>query len=427
MSESDNTAELVEPPTKAEMEAAITSNMRNLMTVVKAVNKFKALTANKRPPVMSSILGDQSEAHFSQPPGRIHRKPVPLPHLPHRSNSLTTFDREARESVLVAEGVHRDLSVKSTEQDAPSLGARGPALEIPVRGAKAPSELPNASGEASPDSEEMLSQFPTADGTDPVDVTKLPPFQSRKLWAQTTDETGRRGHAHDPLDDHLFLYIGPSTFAEPSTNYDRRSSFVPDENDVAIVSESPGAADMDIYETAYRDEIERILARAREEKKEPNVYLTRRVDQKLLAISGRAGRFMAGAESVASNIDYYTQFSARRAKVTEVSRALRQAAREEYERRRQEKRDAIAHAKVEKSKTKEQSEIEAPASETERPGPEVVQSPESMSTPSSGSGAWSGTAWKGKATDKGRSARTSLLGFVDQLKTKRSRSKDDYS
>ena len=418
LSESENTADLLEPPTAAEMEAAITGNMRNLMTVVKAVNKFKALTANKRPPAMSSILGDQTQAHFSQPPGRIHRKPVPLPHLDHKSHSITTFDREAREGALVAEGVHRDLTAKDTEQDSPNLGSHGPTLEIPVRGTKALSDPPKLISEASSDSEEMLSQYPTADGTDPVDVDKLPPFRSRRHLAHTTDDTGRRGHAHDPLEDHLYLYIGPSTYAGPSTEYDRRSSFVPDESDFPIVSESPGAADMDIYETAYRDEIERILARAREEKKEPNVYLTRRVDQKLLAISGRAGRFMAGAEEMASNIDYHTQFSTRKAKVTEVSRALRQAAREEYERRRQEKRSAFAQAKVERSKTKEQSEFEISASEAQRPGPEVVQSPTSMSTPSSGSVPWSGSAWKGKAQDKGRQARTSLLGFVDQLKKK---------
>ena len=403
--------------------------MRNLMTVVKAVNKFKALTAHKRPPVMSSILGDQAQPHFSQPPNQIRRKPVPPPYLEHKSKSETTFDREPRESALVAEGVHRELGSQNDDQhNSMTEEAHGPQLQIPGHDGKAMPAVPKMSSEVSTDSEEALDHFPSADGTEPVDVKALPPFRSRRDLAQTLDETGRRGHAHDPLEDHLYLYIGPSTFAGPSSEYDRRSSFIPDESDNFYVSESPGAADMDIYETAYRDEIERILARAREEKREPNVYLTRRVDQKLLAISGRAGRFMAGAEEVASNIDYYTQFSARKAKVTEVSRALRQAGREEYNKRRQEKRNAIALAKSEKSRTGTQVDDEEETNLPERPGPDVVQSPTAISPPPPGSGSWTGSVWKGKAADKGRQARTSLLGFVDQLKTKgKTRSKDDLN
>lgn len=38
LSEEENTSDLVEPPTEAEMDAAITNNMRNLMTVVRSSN-----------------------------------------------------------------------------------------------------------------------------------------------------------------------------------------------------------------------------------------------------------------------------------------------------------------------------------------------------------------------------------------------------
>ena len=37
LSEAENTSGLVEPPTEAEVNAAITSNMRNLMTVVSTI------------------------------------------------------------------------------------------------------------------------------------------------------------------------------------------------------------------------------------------------------------------------------------------------------------------------------------------------------------------------------------------------------
>lgn len=392
------------------MNAAITNNMRNLMTVVKAVNKFKALTGNKNPRPMTSILGDQQQAHFSQPPGRIRRKPVPLPNQVHKSRSEERFDRPHREGELVAEGVHRDLTAEQMAEQ------QGPALQTPAKSAKATGDAPKASDESDAESDDGLAQIPT--GEDPIDFTKLPPFRTRKEWPRRASEVGQRGHARDPLEKHLYLFIGPSTYSAPGSDWDRRSSFVPDENDIPIVSESPGAADVDIYETAYRDEVERILARAKEEEKEPNVYLTCRMDQRLFAISGWAGRRMAGAEEVARNVDYYTQFSERRARVTEVSRALRHAARDEYERRKKEKRDAIAQAKAEKAKPKEESGGENRKPDTQPLSQEEV---ESQPPPLSGhrdSWKMSGSAFKGMAADTGRQAKTSFKGFVEKIRTK---------
>lgn len=416
LSEAENTSELVDPPTEAEMNAAITSNMHNLMTVIKAVNKFKALTANRRPPVMSSILGDQNEPHFSQPPQHIKRKELPLPHIGHKSLSLDTFDRNPREGPLVAEGVHRDVTPMVTDLTAPTGGRFGTTLDIPTRG-HAFSEPPKP--EFEDDSDEGYDH--SLNHEDAVDPKRLPPFRSRRGFAHTADEIGRRGHAHDPLEDHLYLFIGPSTFAGPSESYDRRGSFVPDEDDVPIVSESPGAADVDIYETAYRDEVERILAQAREEEREPNVYLTRRVDEKLLAISGRAGRFMAGVEEAGNRFDHYTQFSARKGKVSEVSKALRQAAREEYDKRRQEKRNAIAHAKAKAEKAKaDESQVTLVSSpEAQSPPPnDLVHSSSTLSQLSQASTGSRRAVALDIAKDKGRQARTSFLGFVDLVKSK---------
>lgn len=391
------------------------------MTVVKAVNKFKALTANKQPPVMNSILGDQIPAHFSQPPGRIRRKPVPLPHLDHRSHSLETFDRDHREAELVAGGVHRDLTAGETTK-------HGPELQIPTRTVKAVSDPPKAGEDTDSDSEYNISRFPTSDEGGPIDLNRLPPFRSRKAWAHTADEVGQRGHAQDPLKKQLYLFIGPSTFSGESSEWDMDSSFVPSDDDVPIVSESPGAADVDIYETAYRDEVERILARAKAENREPNVYLTRRMDARLLAISGWAGRRVAAAEDVASNIDYYTQFSARKARVTEVSRALRQAAREEYDRRKQEKRAAIAQAKVERGKGRDESlaGTETPKSDIQPTSPEVVDSPVPMSPGHRDSLRVSSSMLRGMAVDKGRQAKTQFKGLMDAVKS-RTRSRDEQN
>ena len=144
-----------------------------------------------------------------------------------------------------------------------------------------------------------------------------------------------------------------------------------------------------------------------------------------MTISGLAGKWAARGEEAKNQIKDYTQFSARKARVTEVSRALRQAAREEYERRRHEHREWIAAEKAERAKAKEEEgpKLTTPASpppiggesEIEEPAPGSPQSPGRQSS-----------VWKGKAVDAGRQARTSLMGFVDLVKSKsRTRSKDE--
>lgn len=109
---------------------------------------------------------------------------------------------------------------------------------------------------------------------------------------------GTRGHARDPLEEEFpYLSIGPSTFDgnSPQESSDFNSG-VPifaepedtedgaDEGDVEdarqIVSESPGAAEFDIYETAYAKELERIKTNLTfpGAGAGPKVYLTRRVE-----------------------------------------------------------------------------------------------------------------------------------------------------
>lgn len=106
---------------------------------------------------------------------------------------------------------------------------------------------------------------------------------------------GTRGHARDPLEENWpYLSIGPSTYTgklQP-LNIDPAPIFAEPESaeeELAdpIVSESPGAADFDIYETAYGKELERIKATTNPEpgtgvgiSPAPKVYLTRRVEGK---------------------------------------------------------------------------------------------------------------------------------------------------
>lgn len=337
---------------------------------------------------MSSILGEDAEHSFTQPPGRLGSPKMRPSGAEHRSISVNLDDRRAVEAALVAEGVHRELLIDNDwdRQHGPS------ALTSSTR-----ADTLYETGESDQDSDAALDRL--RESLDRVvQPNELPPFRSSVRHARTTDDIGRRGHAHDPLEDRLFLRIGPSTFAGHSEHAEESGEFLP--GDVFVVSESPGAADVDIYETAYRDEIERIMAKAQVADREPQVYLTRRVDEKLLQLSGLAGKLVAHGEEAKSQFMDYTDFMARRARVTEVSRALREAARAEYERRRQERRAWIEEAKAEKARTTA-SHATAPMTGPERPA-----------IPSSDYG----RSWRSKAVDRGRDAKSSVKGLVSMVK-----------
>jgi len=402
LSEAENTSELIEPPTEAEVDAAITGNMRSLMTVLKAVKKFKKLTAHKRPPVMSSILGDSDAARFSLPPGQLATAATA-----HRSQSVNVDDRNAIESALVAEGVHRDVSAK--------VGPDSPAHRVKRKPVAA-----FAGGGTDEEDHAALTRLQTTFESD-VEANDLPPFRSSVYHARTIDDKGRRGHAHDPLEDQLYLRIGPSTFAGHSVQEDSDGLFTEDD-DAYVVSESPGAADVDIYETAYRDEIERILARAQEQNKEPQVYLTRRMDEKLLQFSGLAGKLMAHGDDARGQLRDYAQYRERKAKVAEISRALREAARAEYEKRRQERKawiDTGRAEKAEKAKGVANLSAASPPVESEQAAA-AAESPEQI-TPKP---LESTNSWRAKAADRGRYAKSAFSGLVNTVKKGR-KSRDE--
>lgn len=277
---------------------------------------------------MTSILGENEASHMSQPPLSISALKPRHPSLKHQPRSLETYNRKPVEGALTAEGVHRTIE-PSGEDVQPSLQSLIIAEKDHVDQPLPEAGLLRREATASPDIEDALLPFLPQHPHDPV----------LQIHGHTVDVLGHRGHAHDPLEDHLYLHIGPSTFAGDTGAADRRGSFMPDEDDVYLVSESPGAADVDIYETAYRDEIERIKARLRHEGKdeEPQVYLTRRVDAKLMALGGLAGRLRSMGEGGLERVGDIKAIKEGRVKVSGMSRALRSAAREEYERHRAER------------------------------------------------------------------------------------------
>ncbi|KAL8846439.1 MAG: hypothetical protein Q9221_008464 [Calogaya cf. arnoldii] len=242
LSAEENTANLIEPPTEEETNNAITSNLGNVLVLMKAVKAFKRLLEGRRPGHMSRILG--RDTRLVQPPISMLRDEKPRLHN-RPARSVDTADRKPLESVLAAEGIHRDIDLSNFERAFPD---RQNAVVAP--------SPDNKDSEASRHASVSSPTSPTAKRNLNAQPKEHRPKPS------TTDDHGK-GHAHDPLQDHLFLAVGPYGAEEPPNP--------------PAVSESPAAAETNIYETAYSEEIERIRARSGTG---TTLYLTRRVEEK---------------------------------------------------------------------------------------------------------------------------------------------------
>lgn len=212
---------------------------------MKAVKAFKRLLERRKPGRMSGILG--RETRLVQPPKSMLQDDGPAPQI-RTSRSVDTADRKPVEQGLAAEGIHRDPD--------PS------GFEAPLSKTTDPSSNP-ATPEKQQGSPEHNRQASITSPSSPTPKSKIAVQpKDHRPKPSTTDDHGK-GHAHDPLEDHLFLYVGPSGSESPP--------------DPPAVSESPAAAETNIYETAYSEEIERIRSRSGTG---TTLYLTRRVEKK---------------------------------------------------------------------------------------------------------------------------------------------------
>lgn len=232
----ENCADLIEPPTDAEMNRAITGNMANLLVVMKAVRRFKDLLARKRPSLMEGILGRDSR--IVAPPRSLHeRREVSRP------RSADPHDRRPVEQALVTEGVHRDIHVDDNLQ-------------------KMPYQMDHVAVVAPQPSDQSSTNRPN---TNPAEHRH--PDRSQTFPV----EDHAKGHAHNPLDDTLFLSIGPGVREDKQLLSDPGDDMHP------VVSESPPAVELNIYEQAYQDEMKRIIDR---HGKSATMFLNRRVEHR---------------------------------------------------------------------------------------------------------------------------------------------------
>lgn len=201
---------------------------------MKAVQKFKARVDQKRPGAISTALGKGIRA--LHPLDNVDGQSSPALYKP---RSVDLDDRRPIEGALAAEGVHHDLQPPDSDLHR-GMGSRMDSsvtmIDAPVH-----SEEHHQGHKSSTDE---LPDHPEAH----------------------REESGERGHAHDPLDEEP-LFLGIGTGGDDSLH-------TPPED---VVAESPTAAEFSIYDTAYQQEVDRIRAA---QGKTAKVYLTRRVDSK---------------------------------------------------------------------------------------------------------------------------------------------------
>ena len=203
--------------------------------------------------MLDSILGQ--ETRLFQPPLTISKPKTPKEHtLPQKSHSVDTHDRKPIEGALVREGIHRPI-------DPDKIG-----LPLTQRDDTVATGRDIAKSRESPHPQIPHVSPPPTDGHSSPHPPPSP-ANKRPIYTSTLNEPKLygKGQAHDPLSDFLWLSIGPSSHAQlgdPSASEEQR-----------IVSESPPAAEGNIYETAYHEEVERI----RHNSESVTLFLTRRV------------------------------------------------------------------------------------------------------------------------------------------------------
>ncbi|KAJ5232021.1 hypothetical protein N7468_004977 [Penicillium chermesinum] len=310
LSEEENTAHEVEPPTEEEMNAAITKNMGRLMTVMKAVKNFRRLVdPHKAGHAMQSILGGDIEPNFVEPPMEID----PEDNFPQVGLDLTAKSPgfgPIRKMMERSTALGDDVGLSDSSQS-PMSSKRPSGVFEPERKDSGSIRSGRSARKADFDTSHSQSASP------------IPLSRASSATTKRSIE-GTKGHARDPLEcEFPYLFIGPSTYtgtssqepsdlsigSDPAPLITGPESVLEGDNaelpmdNVQMVSESPGAADFDIYETAYRSELERINSHSIEKEVNPKVYLTRRVqnkDEVLQFVKDKAIDLQTGAKNIMS-------------------------------------------------------------------------------------------------------------------------------
>ncbi len=189
-----------------------------------------------------------------------------------QSKSQDTDNRRPVEAALTTEGVHHEIRIDDNNKKIPvhedEMAYIKPGFRKELLKNRSQANLKSEHSPTSPDMKtvhESMSARPTAPKSIPISGS-LP-------GSSPSTPTIGKGQAHNPLEDLLFLNVGTGEDDDTTMS-----------DDVCIVSESPSNVDMNVYETAYEEEVQRIIAQRKDQhnnnsaKRQPTLYLTRRVD-----------------------------------------------------------------------------------------------------------------------------------------------------
>jgi [calcium/calmodulin-dependent protein kinase] kinase len=272
---------------------------------MKAVRNFKRLIdPAKSDTPMQSILGQEHASYFVEPPMEMEPDEALTSDIPDsfdKDQTLNAVNQKLHERHNVLGG-DRSLSGRDRKRQldsTDSISASSKRGSVKYTASISPERRESGSvrsvkrrGESSDDVQAV-----------PSVQSISPPVPLSRASSSTTKRSveGTRGHARDPLEEEYpHLFIGPSTYfgspteeaneSNPDATTEEPDSISPPETSdtnlaadmsTLMVSESPGAAEFDIYETAYRKEVEQIRERSQTlQTAGPRVYLTRRVEGK---------------------------------------------------------------------------------------------------------------------------------------------------
>lgn len=207
---------------------------------VQAVKRFKQLLFRRRPERLEGILG--SASRIVQPP--LSMRPSAL----RKSKSQDTDNRNPLEGALTTEGVHRDIKSSFREE---AFASQPAPQRSTITRANAPNSLSPTDANVIHENMSHRSEATT-------------PIPTPGTLASGPSTPIGKGHAHDPLEDTLYLNIG--------TGEDTAAA------DAYFVSESPSNVDINVYEAAYEEEVQRIINQRKDSHRRPTLYLTRRVE-----------------------------------------------------------------------------------------------------------------------------------------------------
>ena len=184
------------------------------------------------------------------------------PYKVSKSKSMNVDDREPVESKLAGHGTHRQIGdTEILDADpAPSSASHTHAINATS------SILSGEDAQCASPHTTSTTNSSTCDSPCSDQSGSSTPSPSHSQSQKPSFDSSGKGHARNPLLDHLFLDIGDG----PSSSGTRPDG-------TKVVCESPAAAEENVYERAYKEEVEHILQTKGES---ATLFLTRRVEGK---------------------------------------------------------------------------------------------------------------------------------------------------